>query len=307
VTGTGLPTSGLTVSFGGVTCATSPAPTFSASQIQCTLAANPSAGSHKAEIRVDKGLLPYQSGVPDITIALEATSVSPTSVNPLGGAVITITGSGFPRKKDLISVTFSDDSICEILTLSETQITCRVVRFSDMSSTPRSVVITVQNIRYIQQRRELYSVVPTTNNQLSLTPLSNIPKVVSIDKTNVSPVLKQTLTFVLNSDYNDALRASDLKVKVINDAKNYSRDLFVMSVNDSAPKSFTVKFNGAPVGTYSFFVYANSDSQYGTLDTSAVTLTTSSTVTSISPTSGSIYGGTVLTITGSNFSSVISD
>ena len=79
-----------------------------------------------------------------------------------------------------------------------------------------------------------------------------------------------------------------------------------MSVDDSA-KTFTVKFNGAPVGVYTFSVYANSPSQYGTLDTSGITLTTSSSVTNISPAQASIFGGAVLTITGTNFSTVISD
>lgn len=164
----------------------------------------------------------------------------------------------------------------------------------------------MQNIRYIQRRRELYTVSATTNSSLTLTPMTNVPKVVSIDKTNVSPVLKQTLTFTLNSDYTDALNAADLSVKVL--ANGYSRDLYIMSVDDSSsPKTFTAKFNGAPMGTYTFSVYASSVSQYGTLDTSALSLTTSSQVTGISPTQGSVYGGSVLTITGTNFSTVISD
>lgn len=160
----------------------------------------------------------------------------------------------------------------------------------------------MQNIRYIQRRRELYSVVPRTNSSLILTPIANIPKIVSIDKLDVSPVLKQSLTFTLNSDYTDTLVAGDLTVKVLNASKNYSRDLYVMSVSNTAPKTFTVKFNGAPVSSYTFSVYANSASQYGTLDTSAIALTTSSSITGISPNQGSVFGGSVLTITGTNFS-----
>lgn len=79
-----------------------------------------------------------------------------------------------------------------------------------------------------------------------------------------------------------------------------------MSVNDTN-KTFTVKFNGAPVGSYTFAVTSSSVSKYGRLDTSAISFQTSSTVTSISPTSGSYFGGTLLTITGTNFSTTISD
>lgn len=43
------------------------------------------------------GLIPYQAGVADVSIPLTLTAISPTSVNPLGGALITLTGSGFPQ------------------------------------------------------------------------------------------------------------------------------------------------------------------------------------------------------------------
>jgi hypothetical protein len=81
-----------------------------------------------------------------------------------------------------------------------------------------------------------------------------------------------------------------------------------MSVdNSSSPKTFTVKFNGAPIGSYTFYVEANSPSQYGQLNTAAISINTESTITSVSPVSGSVLGGTILTITGTNFSSTISD
>ena len=78
------------------------------------MANTPRAGSHKAEVRVSSGLLPYANGVADITIPLIVSSVSPTTVNPLGGAIITILGSGFPIEKDEIAVTFSDQTSCNI-------------------------------------------------------------------------------------------------------------------------------------------------------------------------------------------------
>lgn len=79
-----------------------------------------------------------------------------------------------------------------------------------------------------------------------------------------------------------------------------------MSVDD-ANKKFTVKFNGAPAGTYTFAVTSSSASRYGRIDTTGISLKTSSTITGISPTSGSVYGGTLLTITGTNFSSTLID
>ena len=60
-----------------------------------------------------------------------------------------------------------------------------------------------------------------------------------------------------------------MSVQLINEAKNYSRDLYVMRVDDAA-KTFTVKFNGAPPAQYVFAVTANTPSKYGRLDSSAI-------------------------------------
>jgi len=74
-----------------------------------------------------------------------------------------------------------------------------------------------------------------------------------------------------------------------------------MSVDDGA-KTFTVKFNGAPPGDYYFAVSTSSTSAYGRLSTSLISFKTSSTVTGFSPLGGSVLGGSVITITGTNFS-----
>lgn len=127
-----------------------------------------------------------------------------------------------------------------------------------------------------------------------------------MDKTNVSPIIKQTLVFNVSNAYTNTLNKADLAVYIIG-ANSYRRQLYVMSVdNTSNAKKFTVKFNGAPVGSYTFEV-TSSDAAYGRLDTSAITFQTSSTITGVSPRTGSVYGGTLLTITGTNFSTTLID
>ncbi len=98
-----------------------------------------------------------------------------------------------------------------------------------------------------------------------------MPTVSSIldDKTNVSPILKQELTFQLSAAYTDELKKEELSVYIKNDEENYSRELYIMRVNNAA-KTFTVKFNGAPPATYIFAVTANTPSKYGRLDSSAI-------------------------------------
>jgi hypothetical protein len=58
-------------------------------------------------------------------------------------------------------------------------------------------------------------------------------------------------------------------------------------------------FGGAYSGTYSVSIRHK---QFGLIDTQALTFTVGSDVTSFSPTTGSIYGGTLITITGTNWS-----
>ncbi len=101
--------------------------------------------------------------------------------------------------------------------------------------------------------------------------------------------------------------ANELRVELRQAASNYSRELYIISVDNSSPKKFTVKFNGAPIGSYTFYVESNSPSQYGQLNTAAFLFQTESFITSVSPVSGSVLGGTVLKITGTNFSSTISE
>jgi len=96
-----------------------------------------------------------------------------------------------------------------------------------------------------------------------------VPTVESIvgGLTNVSPIIKQPLTFQISSLYVNTLTKADLTlVQIRNDANNYARDLYVMSV-DPANRQFTVKFNGAPPGTYYFAV---TSAAYGRLSTSAI-------------------------------------
>jgi hypothetical protein len=105
VTGTSLPTTGVTLSFGGVTCANStPSSAYTATEITCTLKNAPRAGDHKAEIRDSKGLIPFASGVADINIALVITSVTPDVANALGGDILTIVGTGFPLDINTVKV-----------------------------------------------------------------------------------------------------------------------------------------------------------------------------------------------------------
>ena len=76
-----------------------------------------------------------------------------------------------------------------------------------------------------------------------------------------------------------------------------------MTVDDTT-KAITCRFGGAYSDQYS--VHIRHDT-YGLVDMDAHTLTVGSTVSSISPSVGSVYGGTLLTINGNNFGTQATD
>jgi hypothetical protein len=115
-----------------------------------------------------------------------------------------VTGSGFPLDPSFDSVNLSDGALCVIQTISETQIVCK---FKKTTATSNSTVnVEVFNYDYYSARRELRTRVPVSDTATSLT-IVKPPQVSAIDKSDVSPVLKQTLTFTLTG-YNDTLLAS---------------------------------------------------------------------------------------------------
>ena len=77
----------------------------------------------------------------------------------------------------------------------------------------------------------------------------------------------------------------------------------MVGVDDGA-KTLTVLFGGAYSGD---FQVAIRHSVYGLVDTEGMILHVGASVTSYSPTTGSIYGGTLLTITGENFGDQATD
>jgi hypothetical protein len=87
------------------------------------------------------------------------------------------------------------------------------------------------------------------------------------------------------------------------DTPDYVRYMNVIEVDDAA-KKLTVMFGGALSGKFQMSIRHK---DYGLIDCSGKILTVESTVTSFTPMKGSIYGGTMLTITGTNFGDLFTD
>ena len=119
-----------------------------------------------------------------------------------------------------------------------------------------------------------------------------------------SPVLKTKVNITLDATFPYTLSRSDFSVNATNISNpSYYRLMNVIAVDD-ANKILTVMFGGAWTGDYHIKIRHR---QFGLLDTRGLTLIVGSNVTSISPSSGSILGGTLVTITGTNFGNVTTD
>lgn len=122
---------------------------------------------------------------------------------------------------------------------------------------------------------------------------------VSMVPTSASPVLKTELVVTLAPSYPETLVQEDFTAVLFSqDDEDYERELYVMSVDDAA-KSLTIKFPGAVSGTYQLQL---SSTQHGRIDSDLLILGVHGTVSSVSPLTGSKYGGALVTITGENFS-----
>ena len=127
----------------------------------------------------------------------------------------------------------------------------------------------------------------------------------------MSPVLKQKIKFTIEPDFPFVLKKEDFTVNATlvklseSVSPSYAQTkntrvkrLNVVEVDDSA-KTITVMYGGAYSGTYSVKIR---HAKYGLVDGDILTLTVGSQINSYSPNKGSIHGGTLLTILGTNWS-----
>jgi hypothetical protein len=100
------------------------------------------------------------------------------------------------------------------------------------------------------------------------------------------------------------LKKTDFKAMIVNSTDSTKFKLLnVIDANDTE-KTLTFMYGGAWSGLYNLSLR---HSILGLINTKGLYVTVGSNITSISPNVGSIYGGTLLTITGTNYGSEITD
>jgi hypothetical protein len=134
--------------------------------------------------------------------------------------------------------------------------------------------------------------------------MSDQIKVVSITPSSVSPVLKTLLTIKITG-YPNTLEKNDLEVFIVSKTRNITTPINIVEVGvDGSDQYLKVKFGGSESSVYDLRVRSRS---YGNFDTTGVTLTTIGFVTDFNPKSGSVHGGTLITVDGYHFSTDYQD
>lgn len=144
----------------------------------------------------------------------------------------------------------------------------------------------------------------TVSNSIALWTMNDTKSLVTLDPPSASPVLKTKINITLEDAFPYTLEKEHFSVNATNISNpEYYRQMNVINVyNDE--KKLEVMFGGAWSGEYQIDIRHK---VYGLVDTRGLVFVVGSNVTSVTPNSGSIYGGTLLTISGVNFGTVKTD
>jgi len=265
--------------------------------VTCTLDYEPVCGDHLPKLVSKYGLVNNSASLTAETITCTISSVVPTTdLNLLGGDNLTISGTQFPwnLQTSVVDIKFNDaqQTTCTPQTSTSTELVCLTGAFDQSVSAGQTVGVTV----VINGQ--------TVANTLSMTTMTTTKAGQTLSPDSANPTLKTQINITLESTFPYTLNKSHFSVNATNITNpSYMRMMNVIAVYDSS-KTITCMFGGAWSGEYQISIRHK---DFGLLDTTGLHLTVGSNVTSYTPMVGSIYGGTLLTITGTNFGKEFTD
>lgn len=231
-----------------------------------------------------KGYLGVDAAVTPVEIPLKIKSVSPSKGSLGGGTIITISGTGFAANSSYgnHSAVKIGDKECLIQSFSTTQIICETPENADASKENLTVEVNGNSASADFE----YSHKET-------------PLVIGLSPKTASPVLKNDLVI-------DGVNfGSDKKaLQVILEHLHLPGVEYECNVTRTTDDQVTCRLGGGKTGNYRVKIRKNGVGYSMAGSVGADTFTYESRIFTVSPARGSIAGGTVLTITGSNFSSV---
>jgi len=213
-----------------------------------------------------------------------------TSLNLIGGDNITISGSNFPYDlaNNEIDVHFMDEQKTKCIPedTNTNELVCMTQGFNEETSKSAefAMSITINGLDITNTLKGTMK--PSTKSGYSLTPSS------------ASPVLKTKIRIQVEETFQYELNRNDFTVNATRTTNSsYVKYLNIVAVDDKA-KTMDVMFGGAHSGLYDLRIRHNT---FGLIKTSRLLLTVGATVSSISPNKASKWGGTLMTIVGTNF------
>ena len=280
-----FPVSSITISVGGKPCTVVGTSTLAA--LTCNMATNSDsspilvAGAVTPLVYVTPyGIAGLKSTVNPLSIPIVANSLSVTSGGNNGGYLISLLGHGFPLQNSQISITICG-SLATIKATNNIQVDFYVPACSTLGAFPVNIAIGT-----------------LTSTSLTFTYINGTlvaPTIISLSPTSANPGVKGTLQ--INGE-NFGTNISAVQVFLAN-ATGKVYPLNIMSITNTSIKvglagglagRFTVQVN-MPATTGDSLPYsANSNIFDYKFD-----------IASVSPSTGSINGGTLLTITGNSF------
>lgn len=182
--------------------------------ITCDLAGLLPAGSWLPSVVLEEGKVKVDEAVSALTIDLVVTSISPKlNLNPAGGDIITIVGSGFPESLDgrfELSILLGPSTRCVIFEISFTQMKCETEPFTTNRRRMLQDTSFGMNIHLTSDT----SSIDYTESGLELN--ANPITATGITPSSVSPIALRTIVVQLNPDYPEAdMTKDDFTVTIV--------------------------------------------------------------------------------------------
>jgi len=257
--------------------------------IQCDLPANTdgsafiSAGSHKPRVHLkDRGF--FAATATAVQYGTTIASISPTGGSIGGGTPITIVGTGFSAD----STVAVNGNPCQITSVSNIQIVCLTPPKGETSLTA-TIVVTEATLTATDSTSYSYSADLT-------------PTITELSPTSASPVLKSTLVITASGL---GSQLADLTISLHGAKKDGTK--FELSCNPLSltGTSVTCRLGGGPSGIYTVAIKRKDVGYSIATPQTANEFSYSITVSDITPKTGSKAGGQRITVTGTNFSTVL--
>jgi len=248
-------------------------------------------GSHQPKVHFDDFGYASVSAAPEvISPVVSSVTAYGAEANPYGGNTLIITGSGFPHNKEIalereleIRV---DSAICDIIFdedyPSYTEIRC-ITTEKDAGDTDADVTISLNG--------------GIVHTDTSLDYMVAYPQNLVLSDTEVSPVVAFTLT--IDGNNFDANKDDTVVILIDEDGVRHTDRCLPSS---STTTQIQCSFLGVQSGVYD--VQVQTSKGYSSYSPSQLTAVIK--VDGVSPASGSLQGGTLITISGGTFSDTVS-